>query len=188
MKVFLFNFLPQFQKLPWEQWRHNDIWLGKKHSVSQCSTPSTWKASYPRVRNLGLLPFPLWGVHKQSTCPLFAENLNTVEMTEKKGLLVATPLAAEIPPKWTLRYFPACAVYDSKLHKRFGRHWLRSLCSARAVCSDASLAFWSTARFPLTFPMQHYYFKLDFYFWGLFGVWCAGISLNSLFWLLLLGK
>lgn len=66
----------------------------------------------PVISSLGLLPFPLWGVHKQSTCLLFAENLNTVKMTEKKGSLVATPLATEIP---VLCYFPACAVYDTDL-------------------------------------------------------------------------
>lgn len=103
---------------------------GKKHSVSQSTTQHTWKASYPAASNWGLLPFPLWGVHKQSTCPLFAENLNTVQMAQKKGLLVATPLAAETPLQWMLCYFPACAVHDSKWHNRFRRQWLRILCSA----------------------------------------------------------
>lgn len=69
----------------------------------------------PIIRSLGILPFPLWGVHIQSTCLLFAENLNTVKMTEKKGSLVATPLAIEIPFRWRLCYFPACAVYDTGL-------------------------------------------------------------------------
>lgn len=61
-------------------------------------------------------------------------------MTEKKGLLVAT-LAAEMPFKSTLCYFPACAIYDSKLYNRFGTQELGSLRSALAARSDNSLAF-----------------------------------------------
>lgn len=153
MKVFLFIYCLSFKNYLDSSEDTMIVWLGKKHNDSQCTTQSTRKASYPTVRSLGPLPFPLWGVHKQSICPLFAENLNTVQIKEKKGLLVATPLAAEIPFKWMLRYFPACAVYDSKLYNSFGRQWLGSLPSALAACSDTSLAFRSTTRFPLRFLM-----------------------------------
>lgn len=151
MEIFLFIYCLGFKDYLNSSEDAMTVWRGKKPNVSQCTTPGRWKASCPAVRDLGLLPFPLWGVHKQSTCPLFAENLNTVQMTEKKGLLVATPPAAEIPLKWTLRYFPACAVYDSKGDNRFGRRWLRSLRSALAASGDTSSAFSSAARFPFRF-------------------------------------
>lgn len=137
-----FYLMPQFQKPYWQQWRHNTS-LGKEKQMSH-SAP----LKLPTIRSLGLLPFPLWGVHKQSTCLQFAENLNTVKMTEKKGSLVATPLAIETPFGWRLCCFPACAVYDTRLGD-----WLRSFHSALAACSDTSLAFWSTAIFPLRFPI-----------------------------------
>lgn len=111
------------------------VWQGKKHNVSKSTIQNTSKR-YPTIRSLALLPFPLWGVHKQSTCLLFAENLNTVKMTEKTGLLVTTLLAAEIPFKWTLCCLPAN--YTIGLED-----WFRKLGSALAACWSTSLASWS---------------------------------------------
>lgn len=162
-----FYLLPQLQNLCWQQWKHTTS-LGRERQMSPSALPKL-----PAIRSSGLLPFPLWGVHKQSTCLLFAENLNTVKMTEKKGSLVATPLATEMPFRWRL-----CCVWH-----RFGRQWLRAFTQLlqhvqRPVCPSDPLQYfhWDS---PCNSIIVSLIFKKSL--WKVC-VWCAEISLNWLFW------